>query len=717
MGSSEQNLNDLTVAELRKECRSMNPQPATGVAISGANKEQLIAWLRAGKTQLPEELVSEIEIEIKIDNFKKIKNKVTGYAVDSHSCRSRYFESDSTLNLKRAIQEILKIWNYEANLPNSKFRVGGARFDIVFENEWNKLLDLKNNKEKFTTPTINYNFKPLNYKSVFSSKFLNGGSTDDTALIENLDQLKCSIKKEDDDSIDKLLKETPKYTLEKPTFKNFPEYTKEKFIPHSYKIKDKIRSLKPVKPSKVIPDFITITFSDIFKGRIFKIDKMNREEIDRAKKENEINDHNYLEAYKEWEYIERENAFNIKEIELVKGKNDWLEQFHEDRALFIEHERKNYNSECKKILNEFEKDKSKYESEFKNEKSEYKRIIKIYDSGDSKSITDFFKMHLTNLPRFGWWANKFDLQFDTNEGILLIELQLPFLRDTDIYKTKESAYEEKLVPATKKEAQTFIESILYLLILRHMWIALQVDYKKYINLICCNGHVVHDDPATGIERDDIIMSVSSNREDLIGIKLDRVEPKACFKKLKGVSASKLTELVPINPILKFNKSDSRFVKGQDVLDDVGEKNLASMDWQEFEHLIREIFEKVYSKPGVEVKITQASRDRGVDSIVFDPDPLYGGKYVIQAKRYTNTVDVSSVRDLYGTVMNEGADRGILVTTSDYGRDSYEFAKDKQLTLLNGSELLHLLKKHGYNAKIDLKEAKKLLEEEKKISKL
>ena len=52
----------------------------------------------------------------------------------------------------------------------------------------------------------------------------------------------------------------------------------------------------------------------------------------------------------------------------------------------------------------------------------------------------------------------------------------------------------------------------------------------------------------------------------------------------------------------------------------------------------------------------------MDAIAFDPDPIRGGKYVIQAKRYTRTVDVSAVRDLYGTVMHEGADRGILVTT-------------------------------------------------------
>lgn len=71
-------------------------------------------------------------------------------------------------------------------------------------------------------------------------------------------------------------------------------------------------------------------------------------------------------------------------------------------------------------------------------------------------------------------------------------------------------------------------------------------------------------------------------------------------------------------------------------------------------------------------------------------------------------NVAAVRDLYGTVMNEGATKGILVTTSEYGPDSYEFAKGKPLTLLSGGNLLHLLEKHGHRAKIDIKEAKLLL---------
>jgi restriction system protein len=227
-------------------------------------------------------------------------------------------------------------------------------------------------------------------------------------------------------------------------------------------------------------------------------------------------------------------------------------------------------------------------------------------------------------------------------------------------------------------------------------------------MVCCNGYVIYDDPATGQRRRDVILSVAAKREELESIRLDRIEPEACFRSLRGVAASKIWELVPVQPLIRFNKDDNRFITAQAILDTLRDTNLATMDWQDFEHLIRELFEKEFGSGGAEVKVTQASRDRGVDAVVFDPDPLRGGKFIIQAKRYTNTVDVSAVRDLYGTVINEGASRGILVTTSNYGRDTYEFAKDKPLALINGQNLLHLLSKHGYRLRIDIKEAKQLL---------
>jgi restriction system protein len=170
-------------------------------------------------------------------------------------------------------------------------------------------------------------------------------------------------------------------------------------------------------------------------------------------------------------------------------------------------------------------------------------------------------------------------------------------------------------------------------------------------------------------------------------------------------------VTPIAPIMELRRDDPRFVAAHGVAQQLNEGfNLATMDWEDFEHLIREIFEKEFSSGGGEVKVTQASRDGGVDAVAFDPDPIRGGKIVIQAKRYAYTVGVSAVRDLYGTVLNEGASKGILVTTSDYGPDAYEFASGKPLTLLSGSNLLHLLGRHGVGAHINLSEARKIAHE-------
>ncbi|MDM8102781.1 restriction endonuclease [Oceanobacillus oncorhynchi] len=253
------------------------------------------------------------------------------------------------------------------------------------------------------------------------------------------------------------------------------------------------------------------------------------------------------------------------------------------------------------------------------------------------------------------------------------------------------------------------DKLLYQIALRSIHELYEADEVGAVESIVFNGWVNSIDKATGKDVNACILSVQAMKSEFMEIDLSKVDPKMCFKNLKGVGSSKLSSLSPIAPIIKLDRNDPRFVSVYDIADTLDDtENLAAMDWQDFEHLIRELFEKEFNQSGGEVKITRASRDGGVDAVAFDPDPIRGGKIVIQAKRYTNVVGVSAVRDLYGTVLNEGATKGILVSTADYGPDAYEFSKGKPLTLLNGSNLLHLLQKHGNKAKIDLKEAKQFL---------
>ena len=241
----------------------------------------------------------------------------------------------------------------------------------------------------------------------------------------------------------------------------------------------------------------------------------------------------------------------------------------------------------------------------------------------------------------------------------------------------------------------------------------EIIFPKYP--IAVNGIVNYVDDSDGLQKESCILSILTKEQDFARIDLNNVDYIKCFRRLKGISSANLSEYVAITPIIHFNKDDKRFIEGKDVISTIDNSvNLAAMDWKDFENLVRDLFEKEFCTEGAEVKITQSSHDGGVDAVIFDPDPIRGGKFVIQAKRYTNVVNVSAVRDLFGTIHNEGAVKGILVTTSNFGIESYDFAKDKPITLISGNELLHLLAKHNVNAKIDIKEAKKILGLEKPI---
>ena len=96
---------------------------------------------------------------------------------------------------------------------------------------------------------------------------------------------------------------------------------------------------------------------------------------------------------------------------------------------------------------------------------------------------------------------------------------------------------------------------------------------------------------------------------------------------------------------------------------IGLPDLLTQDPIDFEDLVAALFKAM----GMEVMTTERSGDGGVDIRAMDPDPIRGGKLVIQVKRYRNTIPLASVRDLYGTMLHEGATKGILVTTAEFGR--------------------------------------------------
>ena len=434
---------------------------------------------------------------------------------------------------------------------------------------------------------------------------------------------------------------------------------------------------KPSKPAQEIipsvPDEFSFYPKLSFLDHIFSFSKKRK--IIQAKE-------NYQIAKFEWDKLER-NAAEINNLNLAAYKIS-LDEWNSRKTLY-----ETLQSEKREAIDWLKRD---------------------YLSHDSEAIAEYCDIVLSRSQYPDYFPQQFDLIYVHQSKTLVVEYVLPHIsvlpkiKDVSYIQSKDEFKESYL---TESQLNKIYDKLLYDISLRTIHEVMEADTIDAINAVAFNGFVNFISPATGKQVSSCILSLHVTKKEFESINLAHVESKICFKTLKGVGSSKLHSMTPIVPILKMDKIDKRFVDSHNVSQMLDEStNLAMLDWQEFEHLVREIFEYEFASNGGEVKVTQASRDGGVDAIIFDPDPIRGGKIVVQAKRYANVVGVSSVRDLYGTVMNEGANKGILITTSDYGPDAYTFAKDKPLTLLNGGHLLHLLEKHGRKARIDLVEAKK-----------
>lgn len=363
-------------------------------------------------------------------------------------------------------------------------------------------------------------------------------------------------------------------------------------------------------------------------------------------------------------------------------------------------------------INSFNTNLDKEKDEFTQAVNFFKTIKKGYTDAEKESTEKWLDYSVDNIQLPKGLPKFWNVGFEEENKIAVVEVLLPDVVHTPISKTVQLKSGPTEKPLNQKETRELVPNIHPAIMLRIAYEIMVSDVEDVIELLVVNGIVEYDDPTTGNKTTTNTASFAVKKDQVVDLNLEKIDPLAAFVNLKGKSAGKIIDIIPVIPVLTLDRNDSRIMDTKEVIDDLGsDTNLAAMDWQDFENLIAELFQKEFADKGAEVKVTQSSRDRGVDALVYDPDPITGGKYVIQAKRYAHTVGVSAVRDLVAVVQKEGASKGILVTTSNYGPDAYQFAKGSPITLITGPELLGLLQKHGYDFRINLAEARKIHKEQ------
>jgi restriction system protein len=364
-----------------------------------------------------------------------------------------------------------------------------------------------------------------------------------------------------------------------------------------------------------------------------------------------------------------------------------------------------YNARLKAAKQDYLRGRNEFIAQQKAHNDAILAFRSRYEAGSAEAVERYVQMALEKSSYPDGIAGEPDVQFDEPSKTLVVNFRLPGPGDVPNvleYKYVATRKSVKPVEMKQKDFEAYYDDVLHQIALRTVHEVFVADYAARVEAVVYNGWVGGIDGKTGKPFTSCILSCEVSRKQYTELDLSRVSPKECVRSLKGITAGPLAMLAPVKPIMDINKDDDRFVESKPVMEHLGSQdNLAAMEWEDFEHLVRELFEKEFGKTGGEVRVTQASRDRGVDAIAFDPDPIRGGKFVIQAKRYNVVVPVSAVRDLYGTMIAEGATKGILVTTSYFGRDSREFAKDKPITLIDGENLVYMFQKHGRDLHISL----------------
>ncbi|KMS71649.1 restriction endonuclease [Streptomyces viridochromogenes] len=311
--------------------------------------------------------------------------------------------------------------------------------------------------------------------------------------------------------------------------------------------------------------------------------------------------------------------------------------------------------------------------------------------GEPDAVVEYFSAALYSSTA---WPEGFPRQvaaaFDSAARQLVLDWEMPG------YDVVPEAKSVRYVPAQDQDKETArpvtqrralyreVMAQSMLLVLHQLFGA---DEYGILDSVALNGFVDAHDPATGRQAHIFLATVMAQRAVFTGLHLEQVDPVSCLTDaLRGQLASRPDQLTPVRPSRKPQDVGNPVVThGGDE-----EPDLYDMDPIAFESLVADLFRAM----GMQAVTTQRSNDGGVDVDALDPTPIRGGKIVVQVKRYRSTVPPAAVRDLYGTVQDVGANKGVLVTTSGFGPGSHTFARGKPLELISGTELVDLLHRHG-----------------------
>lgn len=204
-----------------------------------------------------------------------------------------------------------------------------------------------------------------------------------------------------------------------------------------------------------------------------------------------------------------------------------------------------------------------YDEAINRAKMELARLKSGYEMGDADAIEFYIRRTLrrSTFPRE--LKPEFDVAFEASKKTVVVDFVVPpisCLPDVSEYRYDASVNKETAVPMSQSDLDELYEDVLYQLCLKCLYTALSLGPASSMECAVFNGWVPGVDSRTGQDSYSCVLSCMVKREEFASYNLSKVSSKDCFRHLQGVCDEPLARLAPVDPIMRLNKRDSRFME-------------------------------------------------------------------------------------------------------------------------------------------------------------
>ncbi|WP_427896246.1 restriction endonuclease [Kribbella sp. GL6] len=317
-----------------------------------------------------------------------------------------------------------------------------------------------------------------------------------------------------------------------------------------------------------------------------------------------------------------------------------------------------------------------------------------YRHGRPEAVNDYLEMTLEARPLPAGLPSEVEVAYQTDNRRLMVVLDVPGVdaipadAEYRYVRTKDEISTKARPP---REINQRYSNLVAQLVLRTMRDAFDVADKNLVTEVAVSAFVSTRNKDTGRPERPCLVSLMTTREQFGDLVLSELDPGECLRHLNALVSKHPWDLEAVKPVFDPDLSRYKIIDAHDAAAGLDSRQvLLDLDPIEFEFLVRQLFEAM----GMKAWSTQASRDDGVDGVAVNEDPIMGGVCIIQAKRYRGVVSTEAVRALAGTMGQLKASRGVLVTTSWFGKQSHDFAAEHgRIQLIEGPHLKQMLQEY------------------------